>query len=88
MDTIKLLNKLEVGTPLVVTTKWQDTILRKVTLYAGVNDIGVYSFIDDNGPYRVTPGYIREHITISQELDQDTDTLELAKLIKTVKGGE
>ena len=88
MDTIKLLNKLEVGIPLIVTTKWQDLISRKVTLYGGTDGSGTYNFIDDTGAYKMTTGYIREHCTISQELDQEEDLFKVVKLIDKVKGGE
>ena len=88
MDTIKLLNNLEVGMPLIVTTKWQNLISRKVTLYAGTNGMGVYDFIDDTGPYRMTTGYIKDHVQISQELDQEDDIFTLTKLIDKVKGGK
>lgn len=88
MDTIKSLNKLEVGTPLIITTKWQDLISRKVTLYCGTDGMGTYNFMDDTGSYRMTTGYIREHCKISQELDHDEDIITLTKLIKKVKGGE
>ena len=88
MDTIKLLNKLEVGIPLIVTTKWQDLISRKVNLYAGTDGAGTYNFIDNTGVYKMTTGYIREHCTISQELDQEEDLYEVVKLIDKVKGGE
>lgn len=76
------------GMPLIVTTKWQDLISRKVTLYGGTDGMGTYNFIDDNGPYRMTTGYIKEHCTISQELDQDDDIFTLTKLIEKVKGGK
>lgn len=88
MDTIKLLNSLEVGMPLIVTTKWQDLISRKVTLYGGTKGDGIYNFIDDTGAYRMTTGYIKEHCKISQELDQENDLYELTKLIDKAKGGE
>ena len=84
MDTIKLLNSLEKGMPLIVTTKWQDLTMRKVTIYAGTDGMGTYNFVDDNGPYRMTAGYIREHCTISQELDQDTDLYEVAELCNKI----
>ena len=82
MDAIKLLNNIEVGIPLIVTTKWQDLISRKVTIYAGTDGMGTYNFVDDNGPYRMTTGYIKEHCKISQELDQDTDLWEVIQLNK------
>lgn len=88
MDKIKLLNKLEVGMPLIVTTKWQDIISRKVTLYAGTDGVGTYNFIDDSGPYKMTTGYIKEHCTIDQELDQDEDLFQLAQLINEIKRRE
>lgn len=85
MDTIKLLDNLEIGTPLVVTTTYQNIIRRKVTLYGGTQDPGVYNFLDDSGVYRMTAGYIRDHITISRELDQENDLCELAQLTNGVK---
>lgn len=85
MDTIKLLDSLEVGMPLIVTTKWQDIISRKVTLFAGANEDGTYNFIDDSGIYQLTTGYIKEHCTISQELDQEGDLYDLVALINKVK---
>lgn len=88
MDAIKLLNNMEVGIPLIVTTKWQDLISRKVTIYAGTDGMGTYNFVDDNGPYRMTTGYIKEHCTIETTLETDEDICELTKLIKKVKGGE
>lgn len=88
MDAIKLLDSLEVGMPLIVTTKWQNLISRKVTLYGGTNGMGQYNFIDDTGAYRMTTGYIKEHCKISQELDQEDDIFTLTKLIDKVKGGK
>ena len=85
MDTIKLLNSLEVGMPLIVTTKWQNIITRKATLYAGTRGDGIYNFIDDTGIYKMTTGYIQENCHISQILDQD-DLYEVVKLIDKVKG--
>ena len=85
MDTIKLLNSLEVGMPLIVTTKWQDIISRKVTLFAGANEDGTYNFIDDSTAYKMTPRYIKEHCNISQELDQEGDLYDLVALINKVK---
>ena len=71
--------------PLIVTTKWQDLISRKVTLYGGTKGDGIYNFIDDTGAYRMTTGYIKEHCTISQELDQEGDLYDLVALINKVK---
>ncbi len=88
MDIIKLLDSLEVGAPLIVTTKWQNTISRKVTLYGGANGMNKYTFIDDSGMYQLTAGYIKEHCEISQELDRDEDIFTLTKLIDKVKGGK
>jgi hypothetical protein len=88
MDTIKLLNSLEVGMPLIITTKWQDIINRKVTLFAGANEDGTFNFIDDSTTYKMTPRYIKEHCKISQELDQEDDIFTLTKLIDKVKGGK
>lgn len=85
MDTIKLLDSLEAGMPLVVTTTWQGLTMRKVTIYAGTDGMGTYNFVDDNGPYRMTTGYIKEHCTISQELDQEGDLYDLVALINKVK---
>ena len=85
MDTIKLLNSLEVGTPLVVTTTYQDMTMREITLFCGANDDGTYNFIDCDCSYRMTPRYIKEHCTISQELDQENDLYELAQLTDKVK---
>ena len=84
MDIIKLLDNMEVGIPLIVTTKWQDLISRKVTIYAGTDGMGIYNFVDDNGPYRMTTGYIEEHWAISQELDQDTDLYEVVQLCNKI----
>lgn len=88
MDTIKLLDSLEAGMPLVVTTTWQGLTMRKVSLYAGNDGMGKYTFIDDTGAYRMTTGYIKEHCKISQELDQEDDIFILTKLIDKVKGGK
>ena len=85
MNIIKLLDNMEVGTPLIVTTKWQNITIRKITLYAGNNEIGKYNFIDDTGHYIMTPGYIRDHVTIQTELDQDEDLWELSKLLRKIK---
>lgn len=85
MDTIKLLDSLEVGMPLIVTTKWQNGESRNVTLYAGTKDDGIYNFIDLGGSYKCTIRYIKEHMTISQELDHEDDIFILAKLIDRVK---
>ena len=89
MDAIKLLDSLEAGMPLVVTTTWQGFLtMRKVTIYAGTDGMGTYNFVDDNGPYRMTTEYIKEHCTISQELDGEDDLLKLTKIIKKVKSEE
>ena len=85
MDTIKLLDSLEVGMPLVVTTKWQNGESRNVTLYGGTTGDGIYNFIDFGGAYKCTIGYIKDHMTISQELDHEDDIFTLAKLIEEVK---
>lgn len=84
MDAIKLLDKLEAGMPLIVTTKWQGLTMRKVSLYAGNDGMGKYTFIDDSGIYQLTTGYIKEHCKISQELDQDTDLYEVVELCNKV----
>lgn len=86
MDIIKLLDNLEVGIPLVVTTTWQDLVNREVTLYGGKNDEGIYNFITIDTTFGMTPRYIKEHCTISQELDQDTDLYEVVKICNKVKG--
>lgn len=88
MDAIKLLDKLEAGMPLVVTTTWQGLTMRKVSIYAGNDGMGKYTFIDDSGIYQLTTGYIKEHCKISQELDQEDDIFILTKLIDKVKGGK
>lgn len=88
MDAIKLLNSLEAGMPLVVTTTWQGLTMRKVSIYAGTDGMGRYTFIDDSGIYQLTIGYIKEHCKISQELDQEDDIFTLTKLIDKVKGGK
>ena len=82
MNTIKLLDNLETGMPLVIT--WQGSTIRKVSIYAGTDGMGKYTFIDDNGIYQLTAGYIKEHCKISQELDQDTDLYEVVKLCNKV----
>ena len=74
--------------PLIVTTKWQDLISRKVTLYVCTKVDCINNFIDDTGAYRMTTGYIKEHCKISQELDQEDDIFILTKLIDKVKGGK
>ena len=88
MDAIKLLNNIEVGTPLIVTTKWQDLTYREVTLYAGTDGMNTYNFIDNDTSYKMTAGYIREHCTIETTLETDEDICDLTRLIKKVKGGE
>jgi len=88
MDAIKLLNSLEKGMPLVVTTTWQGLTMRKVSIYGGTDGIGKYTFIDDSGIYQLTTGYIKEYCTISQELDREDDLLKLTKIIKEVKSEE
>ena len=85
MDTIKLLNSLEVGIPLIVTTTYQGITRRKVTLYGGTRGDGVYHFMDDSGIYGCSIGYIKDHVTVSQELDQENDIYELARLTDEVK---
>ena len=74
--------------PLVVTTTWQGLTMRKVSIYAGNDGMGKYTFIDDSGIYQLTTGYIKEHCKISQELDQENDIFILTKLIDKVKGGK
>lgn len=88
MDAIKLLDNLEAGMPLVVTTTGQGVTMRKVSLYGGNDGMGKYTFIDDNGIYQLTTGYIKEHCTINQELDQENDLYELTKLIDKMEGGK
>ena len=86
MDTIKLLDSLEAGTPLIVVIKWLGVpTTRKVTLYAGTKGDGIYNFIDDTGAYRMTTGYIQERCHISRELDQDTDLYEVVKLCNKIR---
>lgn len=53
MDAIKLLNSLEKGIPLIVTTKWQDLIMRKVAIYAGTDGIAT----EDGRPTVKVNGY-------------------------------
>ena len=84
MDAIKLLDNMEAGMPVVVTTTWQGLTMRKVSIYAGNDGMGKYSFIDDSGIYQLTTGYIKEHCTISQELDQDTDLYEVVQLCNKI----
>ena len=84
MDAIKLLDKLETGMPLVITTTWQGLTMRKVSIYAGNDGAGTYNFIDDSGIYQLTAGYIKEHCKISQELDQDTDLYEVVELCNKI----
>jgi hypothetical protein len=84
MDAIKLLDKLETGMPLVITTTWQGLTMRKVNIYAGNDGMGKYTFIDDSGIYQLTIGYIKEHCKISQELDQDTDLYEVVELCNKI----
>ena len=87
MDSIKLLNELKVGTPLIITTKWQDRVTREVALYGGTDGMGTYIFVDEAcGVWKITTGYIKEHCTISQELDGEDDLLKLTKIIEKVKG--
>lgn len=85
MDTIKLLDNMETGMPVIVTTKWQGLTTRKVSLYAGNDGMGKYSFIDDSGIYQCTAGYIRDHVTIQTELDQDEDLYTVVQLCNKVK---
>lgn len=84
MDTIKLLDSLETGMPLAITTTWQGVTMRKISIYAGTDGMGKYTFIDDSGMYQLTTGYIKDHITISQELDQDTDLYEVVQLCNKI----
>lgn len=88
MNTIKLLNSMEVGMPLIITTNWQDITTRKVSLYGGTKGDGVYNFIDDTGSYKCTEKYIKDHITIQTTLTEDEDLFTLVKLIKKVKEKE
>lgn len=88
MDTIELLNSMEVGMPLIITTKWQDITTRSVSLYAGTDGAGIYNFIDDTGLYRMTTGYIRDHVTIQTTLDREEDLFEVVKLCDRVKEGK
>lgn len=87
MDKIKLLNKMEVGIPLILITTWQDKTFRKPTLYAGTDGYGLYYFIDDTGRYKCTIGYIREHIQILTELETDEDIAEIVKLNQKIERG-
>lgn len=84
MDTIKLLDKTMVGTPLIITAKWQDITHRSVSIYAGTEGDGIYSFIDKSGWHKVTAGYIREYITIDDTSYTDEDIAEVAKLNKKI----
>ena len=85
MNNIKLLNKLEVGTPLIVIIKDQGITIREVSLYGGTDDEGIYIFIDNGGIYKLTTRYIKKHCTISQELDGEFDLYELYQLKKKIK---
>lgn len=80
MDAIKLLDKTIVGMPLIITTKWQDITHRSVSIYAGTEGDGIYNFIDKSGWYKLTTGYIKDHITIDSTLYTDEDIAEIAKL--------
>ena len=88
MDAIKLLDSLEVGMPLIIIFNELPSKIRKVSLYAGTTGNGYYNFIDDSGIFKCSIGYIKEHLIISQELDQDTDLYEVVKLCNKVKKGE
>lgn len=87
MNIIKLLNNMEVGTPLILTTKWQDEAHRRPTIYAGTDGEGLYYFIDNTGKYKCTIGYIRNHIQIKTKLETNEDIIEIAELNKRMKGG-
>lgn len=88
MNTIELLDSLEVGMPLIIIFNELPSKIRKVSLYAGTTGNGYYNFIDDSGIFKCSIGYIKEHLIISQELDQDTDLYEVVKLCNKVKKGE
>ena len=88
MDTIKSLDSLKIGMPLIITFNELPSKIRKVSLYAGTTGNGYYNFIDDSGIFKCSIGYIKEHLIISQELDQEDDIFTLTKLIDKVKGGK
>ena len=88
MNAIELLDSLEVGMPLIIIFNELPSKIRKVSLYAGTTGNGYYNFIDDSGIFKCSIGYIKEHLIISQELDQDTDLYEVVKLCNKVKKGE
>lgn len=81
MDTIKLLENTEVGMYMVVV---YDNNLRCPALYMGEVSPGVHQFIDNDNIFKCTNGYIRDHVTIDQELDE-SELFEIAKILEKIK---
>lgn len=81
MKTIDILNKMEIGLPIVVIL---NNKIRCVSIYLGNNEAGIYKFIDDSGIYECTTGYIKDHITLD-EIKDDMEVVQVAKLIEKIK---
>ena len=92
MDTIKLLDSLEVGMPLVITTKYLGVpAMREACLYAGKDKNGRYNFFDDSGItgiFAYSTKFIQDNVIIETEINHVDDMLEIADLCEKIKGRE
>ena len=73
MNSIEILNDLEVGMPVIVTTKGQCCIMRDVCLYMGKDKEDRYNFFNNNdgitGVFAYSTKYIIDHVTIETEIN-------------------
>lgn len=93
MDTIKILDKLEVGMPLIVTTASQGMTIRDVCLYMGKDGEGRYTFLaDDLHMFAYSQKYIIDHVKVETEIQYGADLCQIADLcqyvINNYKGGK
>lgn len=87
METIEILNNLEVGTPLIVTTESQGYIIRSVCIYVGKDEDGLYNFFDNSGVtgiFTYSPRYITDHVTVETELKYAADLCTVASLLEII----
>lgn len=89
MNSIKILDNLEVGMPVIVTTKGQCCIMRDVCLYMGKDKEDRYNFFNNNdgitGVFAYSTKYIIDHVTIETEINDTTDLCTVAELCEKVK---
>lgn len=87
MNSIKILDNLEVGMPVIVTTENQGYIMRKVCLYMGKDKENRYNFFDDDDGitgFAYSTKYIIDCVTIETEMNYTADLCTAAELCKKV----